>query len=136
MKRGWALLRRLSRYPSNPVDAKTASKPKKVGPVGPPSPIFVRRLASLLKEWHNHHENWINSWRHKSITDEVKCDVDELEDSIKQLHQKLDATLLGLNLPLLVKPDVTPDHFVIRIGRARHLAISPSGTTRPRQPKD
>ena len=93
----------------NPADAKTACKPKKVGPVGPPSPFFVRRLATILKKWRNHQENWINSWRHKSINDEVKGDVDELKDSIKELHQKLDATLLGLKVPLLVKPDVTPD---------------------------
>jgi hypothetical protein len=68
-------------------------RPRKASDFGPPTPAAVARLSAVLIEWHQKGDDWLNTQRPKDASDEVKNDIDELKDSILNLHAKLDAIL-------------------------------------------
>ena len=94
----------------SPRDSAELTAKRKVVVFGPPTPASVRRFAAVIQAWHIHGDDWLKSHRSKSVSDEVKKDIDELKDSNKSIHAKLDALLSSHNLHL-VKKTVAPQDF-------------------------
>ncbi len=63
---------------------------KKFGSASLPA---LAKLSLALNNWHIHRDDWLNNERPQDTSDEVKNDVDELKDTIKAIHSKLDAIM-------------------------------------------
>ena len=81
----------VSVYVSPSTEAKSGKTQKT--DFGPPSLAAVARLSAVLIEWHKKGDDWLNTQRPKDASDEVKNDIDELKNSMLNLHAKLDALL-------------------------------------------
>ena len=86
------LFRRDRRHATETMDKSNfRSGMRSVARFGPPSLHAIKRLSSILTEWHKMGEDWLNNHRPKDVTDEVKKDMEEVKVAIHSLHLKLDA---------------------------------------------
>ena len=86
-------------------------RPRKASDFGPPTPGAVARLSAALIEWHRKGDDWLNNQRPKSAADEVKNDIDELKDSMLNLHAKIDALLNNENIHSVKRTPSTRQQF-------------------------
>ena len=100
----------VSIYVSPSTEANSGKK-RNASDFGRPTPAAVARLSAALIEWHKKGDDWLNTQRPKDSTDEVKKDIDELKNSMLNLHAKLDALLNAQHIHAVKHTAVAKQQF-------------------------